>query len=254
MSTREQGRERETGVGAAILGLILALVVFSAKAEFKIAQEPQFRLEVGFGQSRFQKPPEGMWRQEGEENAARYKDNHSSEIGLAWKLTDRVGMTLRLANIGHVQMNALNATCPEDNCNLLDKSALHRPECLTKDLQNCLTRWVGGGGIHGVGLGFNTELARLGNFSLDGELGAFVYTMNWIERVYPINCANNCAWSRFDAHESGLYVSPMGSVTLRWKYLFIATRIYARTTQHTDMSPGYRGYTQTVIFGGSFPL
>lgn len=249
MFSTEQGRSRATGSVAALILLIGIFFLGTAQAD------PNFKAEFAAGQCRAQKSPDGMWHQmysEGLENASKYKDNNCAEIGLAWDLTPRYGMSVRWVNLGHYSTSARAITCPEDDCKLADRSALFRPECAQKDLQNCVALWNGGGGIHGINLAVNTELARLGPLSLDGELGVFVYEMFWSEQVYPITCGgdhSNCAFKRDDVHESGLYMSPMGSLTLRWKGFFLASRIYARTTEHTNMSPGYSGYVQTWLAG-----
>lgn len=240
-----------------VLGLAVGIAIRASHSEgLKLVDDPQVKLEVALGQGRFQKSPDGMWRQDPYENASRYKDNHSSEIGFAFRLTERYGMSVRWVNPGHITTSARAETCPEDNCKLTNRAALFREECAHKDVQHCVQLWEGGGGVHGVNIAFNTELARIGQVSLDGELGAFAYEMYWVAKVYPLACKDHsaCEWSRTDKQESGLYLSPMLGLTARWKGLFVATRYYTRTTEHTSISPGFSGGIQTWLVGGSLPL
>lgn len=244
----DMGRGRETGIGAALLGLFLVGVFFLGTAQ----ADPNFKAEYAAGQCRYQKSPDGMWWQHDHENASRYKDNDCSEIGLGWKLNERYGMSLRWVNLGHITTSARANDCDDSGCAIADKSLMFRPECATQDQPNCVKLWTGGGGIHGINLSVNTELARVGQVSLDGEVGVLVYEMYWVTVVTPIQCVNRdaCAWRRAtDTQASGLYMSPMGALTLRWKDFFIASRIYTRTTEHTSISPGFSGYVQTWMAG-----
>lgn len=242
-----------------LLGFIVGICIHAASSQgLKLVDDPEIKAEVAIGQGRFQPSPSGMWRDPDQdlENASRYKDNGSSEIGFAWRLTEKYGMSARWVNLGHIKTSARVRTCPDGDSHCGDRSAVFREECAHKDVPNCVALWVGGGGIHGVNIAFNTELLRVGQVSLDGELGVFAYEMSWVETVLPLACKdhNACEWRRTDTQESGPYLSPMGSLTVRWNNFFIASRIYARTAEHTTISPGYSGYVQTWLFGGSFAM
>lgn len=259
MFTNEQGRKRETGAGAAMLGLILALTVFAAKAE-GLKLHDALRFDAAMGQCRYQSSPDGMWYQKDQEHHNSYKDM-CGELGISGKLNPVYGWSIRYVNLGMVHTNAYAVTCPADEC---DKRTAgldpKRAECdpVYND-DSCKYRFLGGGGIKGFNFAISAEVARIKKFSLEAEAGVLLYQLRWAAQVYPLSCYDSpCQWKAGGADQkAGPFLSPMVGLTARYDLtetasVFVATRFYLRTSQHTPVSPGFSGYIQTWLAGVSF--
>lgn len=247
-------RSRETGVGAAMLGLALAGALFAGGVKASI---PDIKFEVAGGQCRYQKAPDGLYQWHDQEHPSLFKDNGCGEIGIAGNLNPAYGWSLRYVNLGRAHTRGITATCPGDNCNNRDATLNpRRPDCATSfNEQNCEYQWNGDGGIKGINFAVNHELFKLGPVHFDGELGVLLYQMKWNIQVFPMDCSDgDCAWRETVNQKTGYFLSPMGGLTARIPItdrasLFAGTRIYLRTSQHLPISSGVQGYLQCWIAG-----
>ena len=217
--------------------------------------KPRWGLEVAGGQCRYGSSPDGMWWQSDQEHSNRYKTNGCMQFGGALYLNPAWAVTARAINLGHAGLNALAVACPGDDCSksnpALDKQ---RAACAGKFTEDCLYRWKGAGDIKGVLFGFRAKALSAADFSVEPELGVFVYRARWSAQVYPLTCSSGadnatCPWRIEAEQKSGYYVSPEAGLMLRYKYLFAGTQYFFRTTQHTNITAGIGGPAQTWIAG-----
>lgn len=240
-----------------IVGHVLVAFAFTFICSHAQAGDT-LRFEVAGGQCRYQQAPEGLyqWRYD-ETHQSQYKDNGCGEIGIAGDINSRFGWAVRYTNLGRAHTRGITATCPNDDCNLRDASvSAARPECADHfNEQNCEYQWNGDGGIKGINFSVNTEIARIGKVSLEGELGVLLYQMKWNIQVFPMGCSDgDCPWRETANQQTGYYLSPMGGLVARFALtknasLFAGSRLYMRTSQHIPISSGVTGYSQTWVAG-----
>lgn len=221
----------------------------------------QVRVDVAAGQGRYQASPAGQWWQPDQNNQNRYKDNQSVEMGLSGKINPTFGWAVRYVNLGRAHTRATAVTTPSDSGQRDKSKDPSRSECKQAfNEDNCLYHWSGDGGSSpGINLSGTAQLLTLGRLSFEGELGAYLYKMKWSEQVCPVDCQTNDAWRVTVEQKTGYYISPMGGLTARLSItkdisVFVATRLYTRTSQHVPISAGISGPAQTWLGGVSITL
>lgn len=243
----------------ALLAILLCVSALAYSGEGLKVPESDLRLEVAFGQCRFQKSPDGMWWQKDQENNSRYKDNGCGEFGIRGTLNPVFGWSLRYVNLGRAHTNSRAVTCPADNCANRDpKKDFQRADCMPKfNEDNCRYQWLGDGGIKGIAFALNAELFAYGRFSLEGEAGAMLYQLKWNAQIYPLGCHDGaCPWRETVDQKTNYALTPLAGLALRYRLtehssIFLKSDIYFRTQQHLPISAGIGGYAQTWLAGMS---
>lgn len=235
--------------GAVLAGLCLAF--FSAEV-----MADELKVNAAVGQGVYQPSPPGMWWQPDQNNQNVYRDNNSFELGVSGKLNHAFGWSVRYVNLGRAHTRATAITTPNDSGQRDLSKDTTRADCkqaFSED--NCLYHWSGDGGSSpGINISFSAEILKLGALSLEGELGAYLYRMKWSEQVCPSDCQTNEAWRVTIEQKTGYYISPMAGLTASVQVLkdvsvFVASRLYMRTSQHMPISAGVAGPAQTWLTG-----
>lgn len=258
MFTKEQGRERETGAGAAILGLILILVVFSAKAGLVIPDSRgTLKLDFYMGTGKFKEPPDGMFYQKDQSYTHDLK-NDSREIGISWQPTDFLELSGHIVQLGRAQMDAFAVTCPLDDCAKRDNTLNSvRPECNQKfSDQTCKNRWVTNGSMKGLELFASYRVWKAGPLSVWPGLGLLAYTVHTSAQVYPMDCAEMIGCPKLLEVESKAqpYLSPVIGISLRCEISKNMTAVLVwkdtlRTVQHVPVSANFSKDHQRLMVG-----
>lgn len=239
-------------------------VSYNALSQQKVALDslleprPALEYSAAAGQGRFGKSPDGMWWQSDHDNPSRYKDNRSFELGVAGRITGSYGWSIRYVSLGRAHTRAMARTSVGDDAKNIDRSKDGRRAACQSGFNedNCEYQWSGDGGpTPGLNFAIDYELVKIGRFSLEPEVGAYVYRMKWSEQVFPMDCTDTaCPWRVTVEQKTGYYVSPMAGLTARFSLarnasVFVATRYYLRTSQHVPISAGISGPAQTWLAG-----
>lgn len=264
MFTREQGRERETGVGAAILGLLLILVVFSAKAGgLKLPEftESSFLVEVAIGQNRYDRAPAGMWWQPDQNNQNIFKDNGARQLRVGVKLNSAFNFYLGAVNLGRAHTRATAVTADNDDATRRDFTKdVNRPECQEGFKADCRYHWVGAGGAtRAVSATVGFKLVEANPFTLEVEGGLLLYRMVWTETVCPNDCSTNDTWRLQVAQHTGYYLSPIVGARVhvdrcfgvlpKASTCFAGTYFIPRISDHLPISAGVGKQDQMWMAG-----
>lgn len=220
-------------------------------------QPHEVRVEIASGQARYGQSPDNMWWQSGHENQSVYKHNGTIDAGIGVSINPTWSVNLRYVNFGLAHTRALAITCPNDDCTKRDLTKdTRRAECGQGFAENCLYQWNGDGGDNpGLNFSISARALRLGQLSIEPEIGLFLYRMHWNEQVYPLGCTDNtCPWRVTVEQKTGYYLSPMGGLMARLAItkelsLVAGTRYYLRTSQHVPISAGISGPVQTWLAG-----
>lgn len=206
-------RSRETGIGAALLGLILAGVFFAAHAE-------GINLEATGGQCNHRLAPDASWHYEygGYQNKMRLNTN-CLQLGISvlpyeW---DGVKWGFRAA---YVSLGSVRA----DNTYPTDEPAYFRAKDSGTPVQSATGRYQGNGSTKGFTFGLAAEEERFG-LRLGAEVGLAVLRSTWHVDYPDGRAIAGCRgdWACADSTHATYYFG----VNARYKYLFLSVRQYA---------------------------
>lgn len=242
-------RARETGSGAAMLGILLLAVFFAANVKAE-----GLRLEMAGGHCRHQLAPDSSWSYREWGNYETHIQNHPKcyQVGLLWLPHQfdgiKWGYRASLVDLG---------TITADNSYPTNEQAYFLAKATRTAVQSDTGRFYGSGSSKGLTLGLAAERHIFG-LDLGAEVGLALLRSTWHvpdspHMVTTAHCRGD--WACADGNQ----ITPYFGVNARWKYLFISVRQYASVhASQSDSNPLFVGPTSGPVvqatFGASLPI
>lgn len=230
-------RARETGSGAAMLGLFLAAVFFAANVRAE-----GIRLEAAGGTCRHQLAPDASWsyREWGNYETKMELKPACYQVGLLW-LPYQFDEIKWGGRISYVELGTITA----DNTYPVDEPAYFRAKDTRTAVQSATARFHGDGRSKGFTIGLAAETRALG-LDWGAEVGlAFLrstWHVDWPDGRVVGRCRSD--WACADGNQ----ITPYIGVNARWKYLFISIRQYTSVhASQSDANPLFIGPTSGSV-------
>lgn len=236
----------------------LALAVAPFVMATAHAETIKARAEADYGKCHAGSPDEGTWHQRDLPHNIQLSDKCGS-LGLHFETPLRdVGFAVRYVNLGQYAVHAIANNDPEDKADLRGTvSTDHmRAECQTRRPGSyplnfdCHYRWNGSGTIYGALFAATWHPIHIGDLTLGGEAGYYVYRATWNMVIQPVNSNE---WQYDYRQKTGWSRSPEFGVSAYYKNLYIAARWYM-VPDGAQITPGYRAPVQQVTAGISIPF
>lgn len=235
-----------------------------SKAQEKALLEGKTTFDLGAGECRYTRAPNGTWRQDEFPNSFRTVDNCQS-LGFSFDLNKYWTFGIHYVSLGSVALDAVAVTCPNDDCNNTRDSSkdFSRADCLKWNEDNCAYRWVSGGNAKGALATAAYRLFDMGALGFDIRGGLFFHQLKYSAVVENMGCpdAPSCRmvevtqkthFSVRPTYGLGAKYAPGwmhgGYVGVTWdRFVGIGDRV-------KEMTAGFKGDTDRLMLWAGLPL
>lgn len=246
--------------------LLAGLLIGIAGSNFaqKSVLDGKTTFDLGAGECRYTRAPNGTWRQDEFQNSARMVDNCQS-LGFSFQPVHDWTFGIHYVSLGSVAIDAVAVTCPKDDCdNYRDKAKdFYREDCKKWNEDNCAYRWVSGGNAKGALATASYRLFDMGALGFDLRGGLFFHQLKYAAVVENLGCPDMPSCRQLEVtQKTDFAVRPVlgfgakyapeflkgGFVGVTWDRFF---QIGDRVKQ---MTAGFKGDTDRLMLWAGVPL
>jgi hypothetical protein len=220
--------------------------------------------DIGAGECRYTRAPNGTWRQADFQNSARMVDNCQS-IGFTFDINRNWSLGLHYASLGSVAIDAEAVTCPRDDCdNTRDFSKdFYRADCKNWNEDNCAYRWVSGGNAKGALAAAAYRLFSMGAMSFNVSGGLFFHQLKYAAVVENFGCPDMPSCRQLEVTQKTHFaVRPVLGVGAKYAPQFLKGGFAAVTWDRffmigdrvDQMTAGFKGDTDRLMLWAGLPL
>lgn len=254
-------------VACVLFGLLLGIGLTPRaddKPRLNIEPVRAVTLDLGLGECRYTRAPNGTWRQDEFQNSFRTVDNCGS-MGFSFPLATSLTFGLHYVSLGSVALDAIAVTCPKDDCdNTRDNTKdFRRADCLKWNEDNCAYRWVSGGNAKGALASAAYRVFDMGALGFDLRGGLFFHQLKYSAVVENIGCQDMPSCRQLEVTQRTHFaVRPVfglgakyapgwmhgGYVGVTWdRFVGIGDRV-------KEMTAGFKGDTDRLMLWAGLPL
>lgn len=241
-----------------------ALVLLGFVAAVAISSRAQVTLDLGAGECRYTKAPEGQWYQSEFQTSVRTIDNCQS-VGFSAKAFTSWTFGLHYATLGSVAIESQAVTCPNDDCHKTrDMSKdFYRADCKPHfNEDNCAYSWVSGGNAKGALTTAAYRAFNIGALGFDLRGGLYFHQLKYASVVENLECRDspNCRIATI-VQRTHFAVAPVLGLGLKYSPGFLHGGFagvtwdrFFRIGDRIEMTAGFKGPTDRMMIWAGLPL
>mgnify|MGYP001610157030 CR=1 FL=1 len=243
--------------------IFFAMLPLIAHAENPAIEKTTF--DLGAGECRYTRAPNGTWRQDEFQNSFRTVDNCQS-FGFSFAPVKNWTFGLHYVSLGSVALDAIAVTCPKDDCdNTRDPSKdFTRAECKDHfNEDNCAYRWVSGGNAKGIHTTAAWRAFDMGALGFDLRGGLFFHQLKYAAAVENVGCSDDPSCRQLTVTQKTHFaIRPTMGLGVKYQPTFLKggylgvtwDRFVGIGDRVKDMTAGFKGDTDRLMFWGGLPL